>query len=108
MAKYQVLRRVDHTAVNYRTGQVEAGKMVEFVQIPEDGLSQVQVYFVPNSIPEAEILGEASRHHEVETKARGGGFEGPQSPLNGAEAVAEPIMQVEVKSGKITVKEVAE
>lgn len=79
--------------------------MIEFVQIPDSGISQIQVYFVPNSIPEGEILGESSRHHEAEIKEKGIEFSGPQGPLNGALSVAEPIMEVEVKDGEVSVKE---
>lgn len=105
MAKYQVLKRVE-TSRKMGDGALVPGEMVEFVQIPDEGPSQVQVYFVPSSKTDAEILGESARNHESEIAKRGIGFSGPQGPLDGAVSEPEPIMEVSVsKSGKITVKE---
>lgn len=84
------------------------GEMVEFVQIPDEGPSQVQVYFVPSNKTDEEILGVAAQHHEDELKEKCIGFPGPQAPLNGVETVVEPVMEVIVDEGKITVKEAPE
>lgn len=105
MPKYQVLKRVE-TAVKMGDGVLVPGEMVEFVQIPDEGPSQVQVYFVPSSKTDAEILGESARNHEDEIAKRGIGFSGPQGPMNGVVTEPEPIMEVVVSSaGKVTVKE---
>jgi len=100
MAKYQVLKRVAHSIDGV------AGEMVEFVQIPDEGISQVQIYFVPENKTDADILGVATKHHEDELKAKNIVFQGAQSPMNGIASEVEPMMEVEVKAGKVTVKEV--
>lgn len=105
MAKYQVLKRTPATNVNYRTGKPEAGEIVEFIQIPDEGVSQVQVYFVPGSIPEAEILGVSAAHHETEIKEKNIQFQGGASVLNGVPSKIEAVMEVEIKAGKVTSKE---
>lgn len=107
MTKYQVLKRKEcEMKIN---SQIVSGEMVEFVQIPAEGPSQVQVYFVPEGKTDAEILGASALNHENELKARGIGFTGPQSTLNTAESEPEPIMEVKVSStGKVTAVEISE
>jgi hypothetical protein len=106
MAKFQVLKRVTHQ-IKDQNNELVSGEMVEFVQIPDEGPAQVQVYFVPEGKTDAEILGVATKHHEDELKEKNIGFTGPQSALNEAETSVEPVMEVSVsKAGKVSVKEV--
>lgn len=108
MAKFQVLKRIPHQ-IKDENNRLISGEMVEFVQIPDEGPSQVQVYFIPEGKTDAEILGVATQHHEDELKERNIGFTGPQSPLNEAETSIEPIMEVSVsRTGAVTAVEVAE
>lgn len=105
MAKFQVLKRIPHQ-IKDQDNNLVSGEMVEFVQIPDEGPSQVQVYFIPEGKTDAEILGVATKHHEDELKDKNIGFTGPQSPLNEAETVVEPIMEVSVsRTGRISVQE---
>jgi hypothetical protein len=108
MAKYQVLKRTPHQ-IKDADNQLVSGEMVEFVQIPDEGPAQVQVYFVPENKSDEEILGVATKHHEDELSVRGIGFSGPQGPLDGVKTEVEPIMEVSVsQAGKVSVKEVKE
>lgn len=108
MAKFQVLKRVAHQ-IKDENNNLVSGEMVEFVQIPDEGPAQVQVYFVPEDKSDEEILGVATKHHEDELKEKNIGFTGPQSPLNEAETSIEPIMEVSVsQAGKVSVKEVVD
>lgn len=104
MPKYQVLKRTPYEASV--DGRLIPGEMVEFVQIPDEGISQVQVYFVPSDKTDAEILGVATKHHEDELKEKNIVFQGGQAPLNGVPSDVEPLMEVEVSAGKVTVTEV--
>lgn len=104
MPKYKVFKRVPHSAKN-ENNELIHGEMVEFVQIPDEGPAQVQVYFVPQGVEDAAILGVASKHHEDELKEKNIGFAGPQSPLNDAVTELEPTMEVVVsKSGLVSAK----
>ena len=94
MAKYQVLKRVPWEMKNEKN-ELIAGEMVEFVQITEEGPSQVQVYFVPENKTDMEILGVSAKNHEDELKSRGG-YIGLQTPLAEAELEPEPIVEVRV------------
>jgi len=108
MAKYQVLKRTPHQ-INDVSNRIVSGEMVEFVQIPDEGPSQVQVYFVPENKTDEEILGFAAKHHEDELKEKSIGFPGPQAPLNGVETEIEPVMEVVVSNtGRISVQEAAD
>jgi len=104
MAKYKVLKRTPYTTKDADNNPIQ-GEMVEFVQIPDEGPSQVQVYFVPDGKTDAEILGVAAKHHEDELKARGVGFIGMQSPMNGVPTDPEPIMNVVVSGNETTAQE---
>ncbi len=94
MAKYQVLKRVP---VQMKDGQNNLidGEMVEFLQIPDSGISQVQVYFVPSDKTDADILGVATAHHENELQTKNVSFPGPQAPLNGVESNIEELVTVD-------------
>jgi hypothetical protein len=108
MAKFQVLKRVAHQ-IKDENNNLVSGEMVEFVQIPDEGPAQVQVYFVPEDKSDEEILGAATKHHEDELKEKNIGFTGPQSPLNEAETSIEPVMEVSIsQAGKVSVKEVVD
>lgn len=106
MAKYQVLKRTPHQ-IKDADNQLVSGEMVEFVQIPDEGPAQVQVYFVPENKSDEEILGVAAKHHEDELKEKNIGFTGPQSPLNAVASDVEPVMEVSISNGRVTTKELA-
>lgn len=106
MAKYQVLKRVPHQ-IKYPNNQLVSGEMVEFVQIPNEGPSQVQVYFVPENMSDEEVLGTSTRHHEEELKRMHILFTGPQSPLNNTKTVVEPVVDAS-RAEKDSVKEAIE
>lgn len=106
MAKFQVLKRVAHQ-IKDENNNLVSGEMVEFVQIPDEGPAQVQVYFVPEDKSDEEILGVATKHHEDELKEKNIGFTGPQAPLNEAETTVEPVMEVSVSNGRVTAKAVS-
>ncbi len=94
MAKYQVIKRTPHQIKDGENKLVD-GEMVEFLQVPDTGISQVQVYFVPSDRTDEEILGFATAHHENELQAKNVGFPGPQAALNGVKSEIEPIVEVE-------------
>lgn len=106
MAKFQVLKRIPHQ-IKDQDNKLVSGEMVEFVQIPDEGPAQVQVYFVPEDKSDEEILGVATKHHEDELKEKNIGFTGPQAPLNEAETTVEPVMEVSVSNGRVTAKAVS-
>lgn len=104
MAKYQVLKR-KAASMKMENNVLVEGEMVEYVQIPDQGISQVQVYFVPNGKTDDEVLGVAAVHHEKELKAQGIVFTGPQAQMNGVESEPEPIVIVDEKGKRVAVEE---
>jgi hypothetical protein len=93
MAKFLVLKRTP-VQMKMEGNILSDGELVEFVMIPDTGISQVQVYFVPNDKTDLDILGVATAHHENELGAKNIVFSGPQSPLNGIQSNPEPIVDV--------------
>lgn len=105
MAKYQVLKR-KAASMKMENNLLVEGEMVEYVQIPDEGVSQVQVYFVPKGVSDDAVLGVAAVLHETELKKQGIGFTGPQAEMNGVVSEPEEVVTVDEKGKRVSVEEV--